>query len=94
MRQQLQFDASQIAGAKKTMVEFSKRNVFFEYPNAANRSNTVGHCFVIPKLKGEFALDFSQFPEPGFYSLRVRAIDADNKNIGLASDHVVIQVTR
>jgi protein O-mannosyl-transferase len=92
-QQELQFDATGIADARKTILELSRRNVFFEYANPASASNTVGRLLMLPGLKGHATLNLSQFPEPGYYSLRIRAIDGNGKNVGLASDQIIIQVS-
>jgi hypothetical protein len=94
-RQQLfQYDALEVPGAKNVSVEISRPNVFFEYTNPADTSRTIGRTFIVQGAKGEFSVKENEFPKPGFYSLRLRAVNSGGKNIGLASDHIIILVNR
>jgi hypothetical protein len=91
MTRELSIDASRIPGAASTEVEITRANLLFEQQNPIKYSTFAREHTATP-LKGTYKLNKRDFTTPGIYELRVWAKDAQNKIIGLSSDHIVLSV--
>jgi hypothetical protein len=44
------------------------------------------------QLRGTQHLQASDFPAPGLYALRLRALDQSGTPVGVASDHIFVSI--
>ncbi len=90
---QLYYDASKITDAKNISVESTPPNKTFAAPNDPSPQTDTIHLYKkLSGLSGTFSLTKTDFPEPGIYALRLRAIGENNNYIGVAGDHIIITV--
>lgn len=85
-------DAMHLPGAKKVNLEITRTNLLFNNQNSAEPSQNVMTLWKGRKAVVELLLKRSDFPALGLYEARARALDKDDKPIGVASDHFVIIV--
>jgi len=86
----IQFDATNLKGAKQLMVELSKPNYMFVHPNFPDMSPTlILKTLKVPAVHLNFPVSQALFPQSGFYQIRATAYDSADKRIGLPSDHLV-----
>jgi hypothetical protein len=90
-KQSISIDASAITGAKSTLLEMTRANIFFEEQNSRVFSNIRGKLMPGP-LKGAFKLTRSDFASEGLYEIRVWAVDEHGKTLGVASDHIALAI--
>jgi hypothetical protein len=89
----ISFDTSNIPGASKTLLEITDANTPFGVLNSPALSEHTSRTMKSSQTKGEFEINRKDFPASGIYQLRVRALDAKDKPVGLASDHVILMNT-
>ena len=91
---QISYDASKMAEAKNVILELTPPNQTFIIPN--NPVPEFPESASSPKklsgLSGSISLTRADFPGPGIYALRLRALRGDNSYIGLAGDHIIVTV--
>jgi len=89
----ISYDVKSMAHAKGVELEVTKPNKFFTVHNSPKASTELGFKKYVCATVGQIALDKSDFPKDGIYQARIRAVDADRKPIGFASDHLLITVS-
>jgi hypothetical protein len=86
----IEFNATNLSGAKQLMVEVSKPNYMFVHPNYPDTSPTlIFKTLKVPTVRLSFPVNAALFPQPGFYQIRATALDSADKRVGLPSDHLV-----
>lgn len=91
------FDVTKIPGAKKVVYEVSKPNSWFEHYSGTFRDTdfckNVAKTGEFHELKSENqTMNLRDLPEPGFYEMRIFAVDSAGKVIGYASDPINFQL--
>lgn len=87
----LTVDATGVPGAKTTLLEVTRANMFFEEQNCTNMSKIQSRTISAP-AKGSVLLNKRDFPADGLYELRAWAIDEHGKKLGLSSDHICVSI--
>ncbi len=89
------FDTSKIPGADHAIVEISKADSWFEHYSGTFRDQKLSpESFAAKKLNtksGQFNLPAKELERPGFYEIRVCAVDKNGKLIGFPSDPINLQ---
>jgi hypothetical protein len=94
----LKFDARQINGAQKVMFEISKTNYWFEHASGTFTDNQLSKSASrrgwLTGLSGTNATVDCTGLTPGFYELRVAAVDGAEKLIGRTSFPINFQISQ
>lgn len=90
--QTVHVDCSGIKSAAKCELEITRANLLFEEQNARLESAVQWRKIPHQSPVGDIDLRYDQFPSPGIYEVRVRALGDDGKIVGVTSDHIVISV--
>ncbi len=90
------YDASKIPGADHVVIELSKADSWFEHYSGTYRDKKLSpETSVVlkePELRKEhFSTPAKQLDRPGFYEIRVSAVDKNGKLIGYPSDPISLQ---
>ncbi len=90
------YDASKIPGADHVVVEISKADSWFEHYSGTYRDKKLSPetSFVLKEAelkKEHFSTPAKQLDRPGFYEIRVSAVDKNGKLIGYPSDPISLQ---
>lgn len=88
----LNYDAGKVRRASRVALEISAPDQTFTVMNDTSSHQKVSVMKVLPALSGSIILDRNDFLYPAIYELRLRALDNDNKEIGIAGDHIVCSV--
>ncbi|MBY0547956.1 MAG: hypothetical protein K2W95_11735 [Candidatus Obscuribacterales bacterium] len=88
----LHVDCASLPEASSCELEITRANLLFEEQNARLESAVQWKKIPLESTAGDIQLRYDQFPSPGIYEVRVRALGKDNKLVGVTSDHVVISV--
>lgn len=86
----LRCDASAVTGAKQLQLEISKCNYFFDNYEEANEQSAVQVVRLLQGVSGEITLTNQDFPETGYYQVRVKALGDDTDPVGEYSDPVTL----
>lgn len=93
-REIIYFDLSKVEGAVLAVCEITRPSGSFTIPNSKNMDSTSSEIKRIPREKGSFLLTLNDFPSKGLYQLRLRGLDKNNNPVGLASDNIVVSVSK
>lgn len=89
------YDISRIPGADHAVIEISKADSWFEHYSGTFRDQKLSpESSVAKALKaksGQFDLPAKELDRPGFYEIRVCAVDKNGKLIGFPSDPINLQ---
>lgn len=89
------YDISNIPGADHAVVEVSNTDSWFEHYTGTFRDQKLSpEHFVAKELKGksgDFTFPAKQLERPGFYEIRVCAVDKNGKLLGFTSDPINLQ---
>ncbi|HEY9679588.1 MAG TPA: hypothetical protein V6C76_16385 [Drouetiella sp.] len=89
------YDASKIQGADRVVFEISKADSWFEHYTGTYRDTSLSRESLIKQdvkpLSGQFKIPASELNRPGFYEIRVSAVDKNGKLIGYPSDPIDLQ---
>jgi hypothetical protein len=88
----LTVSAGKIQGARRLELEITRANLTFEEQNSNAPSRVVLKRLECGTASGAIILRRSDFPASGIYEARLRALDSQGKQIGVAGDHIVISV--
>ncbi|HEY9772893.1 MAG TPA: hypothetical protein V6C81_03685 [Planktothrix sp.] len=86
------FDASGIPHASQLRMEIAPRSCFFADKNMQQLSAPLLLKRNLNQLRGTQHLQASDFPAPGLYALRLRALDQSGTPVGVASDHIFVSI--
>ncbi|MFA6207968.1 MAG: glycosyltransferase family 39 protein [Candidatus Obscuribacterales bacterium] len=91
------YDATMVPGAVSVYVEVSKPNSWFEHYSgsfrATSKSPEAQHSHTLGKLKGNgVPITFTGVKGPGFFQMRLAALDQEGKIIGYFSDPLNFQL--
>ena len=89
---QLTYDATAMPMANKLMLEFTSPNQTFASPNDFRPPQSSCLLKELPTLTGNISLNKLNFPKPGIYELRLRALDNNHQPVAVAGDHIVVTV--
>ncbi|MGH9550007.1 MAG: hypothetical protein ACRD3W_11560, partial [Terriglobales bacterium] len=78
--------------AAAVKLEVTRPNAQFEWPNAPVADRNTKILAIKSGLSGAFVIKRHDFPDTGLFELRVRAVDAHGRDLGVASDHIVAAV--
>jgi len=87
----LNYNGSKVVGAKKLALEITAPDKMFAVPNDSGMPK-LPLFKNLDGLTGLVSLKRTDFASPGIYGLRLRAFTSDDKNVGVAGDHVVVTV--
>lgn len=90
--QSLHVDCAALPEASSCELEITRANLLFEEQNARLESAVQWKKIPLGSPSGDIQLRYDQFPSPGIYEVRVRALGKDHKLVGVTSDHIVISV--
>lgn len=89
------YDISKVPGADHAVVEISKADSWFEHYSGTFRDQKLSPESLVTKTlnakSGQFDLPAKELDRPGFYEIRVCAIDKNGKLIGFSSDPINLQ---
>lgn len=89
------FDGTKIVGAKSIRVELTKPHKYFnhysDHPRDAKPLSDPLKVWKISTLSGQLNLSVNDLPEKAFYQIRVGALDASGKLLGLYSEAETIE---
>ncbi len=88
----LRVDCSRIERACSSELEITRANLLFEEQNSRLESAVQWRKVPIKSATGTAVLRYAEFPRPGIYEVRARALGKDGKLVGVSSDHIVISV--
>lgn len=92
-QQELEVDASKMAGASSVELQISRANMQFTTQNTDKTETAlIMKTLKAPGATTRLMIDREMFPSPGMYEIRPRAIDKDGNRIGLCGDHIVVSV--
>jgi len=87
-----------INGAKSARLEVSKPNNWFEHASKSYRDNVCSKDTLLAKsistLNGTFSIETKELSGPGYYEIRIAALDANNNVVGYFSDPLIFQMTK
>jgi hypothetical protein len=89
---QLDFNVDAIPEAIGVALELSAPNAFFQLHNTSRTEPASCTFKTMHGKQGSIILDLHDFKLDGIYEARLRALNSDEKQVGLAGDHVVITV--
>ncbi len=87
-KQSLSYNADRIAGATKVMFEITRPGTYFTDHNCKDLNTALLKTITRTDTHGQLDITLDEFPGPGLYQVRARALDKNGKLIGLAGDHV------
>lgn len=91
------FDVQNIAGAEGVLLEISKPNTWFEHYSKSFRdskpSDQALTSRIIPSLKGNLKIENHTLKTPGYYEIRIAAVNKKNEIVGFFSDPFVFQMS-
>lgn len=89
------YDVSKVAGADHALFEISKADSWFEHYSGTFRDKKLSPEALLTKSTsektGQFSLPAKELDRPGFYEIRVCAVDKNGKLCGFPSDPVDLQ---
>ncbi|MBS2002720.1 MAG: hypothetical protein JST44_14515 [Cyanobacteria bacterium SZAS LIN-5] len=89
------YDVSKVAGADHAVFEISKADSWFEHYSGTFRDKTLSPEALLTKSttekSGQFSLPAQELDRPGFYEIRVCAVDKNGKLCGFPSDPIDLQ---
>lgn len=89
------FDGTKIAGAQSIKVELTKPHKYFshysDHPRDARPLSDPLKSWTVSTLSGQINLAASDLPDNAFYQIRVGALDAGGRLLGLYSDAETIE---
>lgn len=90
------FDVNSITGAKGVLLEVSKPNTWFEHQSKSFKDTAPCKNALFSKklttLSGTLELKTQELTAPGYYEVRVAALDSDGNVLGYFSDPLVFQL--
>ena len=90
----LHVDASGVVGAKKVLIEISRKDIRFDYPNAASANNDqFPHKIVLDSTIKDMTVTPALFGQGSrrIHTIRAWALNDNNQTIGIASDHIPVE---
>lgn len=90
----LDLSVDQIPDAASVKIEITKANCFFSpaQQNSVSDDGPIMKTIPYNKRYGRITLPGKIFPAHGLYELRIRAVNPNGQNLGVAGDHIVIAV--
>jgi protein O-mannosyl-transferase len=90
------YDATKVTGADHLIIEISKADSWFEHYSGTYRDKKLSpETSLVLKQAGlkqdHFSTASNQLERPGFYEIRVSAVDKDGKLVGYPSDPICLQ---
>ncbi|MBS1953589.1 MAG: hypothetical protein JST89_05375 [Cyanobacteria bacterium SZAS-4] len=89
------YDVSKIPGTDHAVVEISKADSWFEHYSGTFRDRKLSPQALVTKAlsakTGQFDLPAKELDRPGFYEIRICAVDKNGRLIGFPSDPIDLQ---
>jgi hypothetical protein len=86
------YDATNIRGARGIIFEITRPNLPFESPNSTRPSTVLMKEIHAPGASGIIQIKRELFPTPGIYQGRAWAVDSSGARIGVAGDHMIFAI--
>lgn len=95
---EFQFDCSSLPGVSTSLIEVSKPNCWFEHYSGNLRDTELSkhslRTVSVHQTIGRFELRPTDFPQSGFYQIRIAGLDKSGSVIGYTSTPINLQVSR
>lgn len=92
------YDLQNVTGAKSARLEVSKPNTWFEHTSKSFRENVFSKDAMISKtitaLNGTISIETNKLNGPGYYEVRIAALDANSNVVGYFSDPLIFQMVK
>lgn len=84
------FDGTKIPNANSVEIEITKPNFFFDNYLMGTKESAGAHILGVNLVRGATILKPELFPDPAYYEIRVRCLDANKQPVGVWSEAVAV----
>jgi hypothetical protein len=92
------YNLQNVTGAKSARLEVSRPNTWFEHTSKSFRDNVCSEDALFSKsiseLNGTINIETKELKGPGYYEMRIAALDANKNVVGYFSDPLIYQMAK